>query len=122
MKKVIERRPNIRKSVMRDAHDPERIYVKLETNETPVIERNKAIRSAELLKQDSRNIFHEGDVIAFAFQFPTFYDYARVKRLEPELFARCEQGGDDGLRAAERLAILYPQYVTTTKRGDRRAR
>lgn len=112
--------PNVRRTVMRDAHAPEQIAVRFDTNETPTVEQNKRIRGSSLLPQDSRNPFHPDDVIAFSFQFPTLHDLQRVRGLEPEIFGRLDAGGDEALRAAERLSLLYPQYVTITRRGDAR--
>lgn len=121
MKEVYSQGNRVRKTIARDAHNPNIVYHETVTNEAPVIDRNQQIRSAGLLMQDSRNsLVPEGDVIAFAFQFPTTYDYYRVKKLEGELFDRIAKGGDDGLKAAERLSILYPQYVTITRRTDAR--
>jgi len=110
----------VQQRVHRDAHAPETVYVETLTADAAVLEHNAKVRSAELFPQDSPNRLHDGDVVAFAFQFPTTMDYAMVKRREPALFARIEAGGDDGIRAAESLSILYPAYVITTKRGDAR--
>ena len=110
--------PLVTKTVMRDAHCPERIVIKTESDEVPVLERNKRIREAGVLMQDSRSPFADGDVIAFSFQFPTIFDYEMARSQHPELFERASKGGDESIRAGQRLAILYPQYVTITKRGD----
>lgn len=119
MKHVFRNRHNVRKTVMRDAHLPERIYVKTETNDKPVVERNQAIRSAELLRQDSRNPLVDGDVIAFSFQFPTVIDYELAKKKDPDIFDDLLHGNDhERTRAAERIQILYPGYITITKRND----
>lgn len=121
MKHIFAEEDRVRKTVMRDAHDPERIYVKTETDERPTVEANQRIRSADMMRQDSRNPLVEGDVIAFAFSFPTMTDYNLLRRKEPELFDAVHRGDySERMRAAERLSILYPQYVTTTKRGDAR--
>lgn len=121
MKHVFANEGGVRKTVMRDAHDPERIYVKTETNEAPSIAANKRIRLNGLMRQDSKHPLVDGAVIAFAFSFPTVTDYALVKKAEPELFHTVFNGDySERMHAAERLSILYPQYVTTTKRGDAR--
>lgn len=121
MKHIFSDHGGVRKTVMRDAHDPSTIAIKVETNDRPTLERNKQIRHSGLLMQDSRlPLLPDGDVVAFAFQFPTIMDYQLLKNKESELFHQCELGGDAGLRAAERLSILYPQFVVITKRGDAR--
>lgn len=120
MKHTFRNRDGAKQTVHRDAHSPERVYIETETDDRAVLELNQRIRNEELVPQDIPNRYHEGDVVAFAFQFPTAMDYALVRRKEPELFARIEAGGDDGLRAGEQLSLLYPQYVVTHKRGDAR--
>lgn len=119
MKHVFRNRDGARQTVARDAHNPSQVYILTETNDKAVLEKNHRIRTEQVYQQDSRNPLVDGDVVAFAFQFPTNMDYALVKRKEPDLFHRIEMGGDDGVRAAEALALLYPQYVVTHKREDR---
>lgn len=121
MKYVYANKDGVKKTVMRDAHVPERIYVKTETNEKPAIEANQRIRSNDLMPQDSPHPFVEGAVIAFAFSFPTLADYKLLRKAEPDLFEAVHRGEySERMKAAERLSLLYPQYVTTTRRGDSR--
>lgn len=121
MKHIFSEGGNVRGTVMRDAHTPERIYVKTETNEEPAIEANKRIRSNDLMPQDSPHPFVDGAVIAFAFSFPTLTDYNLLRKAEPERFAAVHRGDySERMKAAEQLSLLYPQYVTTTRRGDSR--
>lgn len=119
MKHTFRNRDGARQTVARDAHNPSQVYVLTETNDKEVLEKNQRIRNEKLYQQDSRNPLVDGDVVAFAFQFPTQMDYVLLRRKEPELFHRIDMGGDDGIRAAEALALLYPRYVVTHKRDDR---
>ena len=121
MKHVFHKSPNARKTVMRDAHDPEKIYVKTETNEKPGLNANERIRSAGLMPTDKKTGLADGGEIAFSFSFPTEMDYKIAKARDPELFRQLSQGSDEErIRAAERLSFLYPQYLTSVRRGDAR--
>lgn len=121
MKHVFHESPNVRKTVVRDAHCPEEIYVKTETNEEPGVEAAKKIRSNELMKTDQKTGLADGGVIAFSFSFPTVMDFVLARKRDPDLFRQLSHGTDDErIRAAEKLEILYPQYVTTVRRKDAR--
>jgi hypothetical protein len=109
-----------RKTVMRDAHAPEQVFVKTETRDRRVVEHNTRVRNAGLALAGMRNALIPGDVIEVAFQFPSHADLGMVQAAEPDLFAAIQTGGEDGARAGRRLAILYPQYVTTVPRADAR--
>ena len=107
----------VRKTAITDSHIPGVVYRHVETNETPCVEANKAIRSCELLKQDSPSKFVDGDVIAFAFSFPSHADFMILSRDEPDLMDDLINGTNaEVLKAAQTLAILYPQWVTSTKK------
>jgi hypothetical protein len=108
-----------RQRLITHAHEPEKIWVETQTNEAPVLERNTEIRNAGLLKQGARNPFADGDEIVVAFQFPTLIDYRLARAKYPDLFLQAERGGHLGIQAGERLALLFPGYVTTIRRGDR---
>ena len=100
--------------VVRDAHAPEEIFVETVIDDDAQLERNAKIRNEELLPSGTRNPLIDGDVIAYAFSFPTHANYELVCREEPELMHRMQHGNEDErYRAAQRLAVLYPQYVIT---------
>lgn len=121
MKHVFRNDSGIRKTVARDAHAPEQVFVLTETDERDVLEKNKKIRSEELMRQGVRNPMVPGDYIAYAFQFPTIVDYNLAQKREPELFAQLHSDSDsERYAAAHKLSILFPGYVTTAKRGDAR--
>ena len=119
MKYTYAREGRVRKTVHRDAHAPEQLYIETVTDDAAVLERNKAIRSARLLERGAPGMLGEGDEMTAAFQFPSMTDYILAKKRFPEEFAQVERGGEDSVRAGEKLSILLPEYVTMVKRGDR---
>jgi hypothetical protein len=123
MKHVFHRSPKVRKTVFRDAHAPSTVGVAIETDETEVLERNKQIRNAELMRRGDRfNLVDDQAEVVVAFQFPTVADYNLARLRYPTEFAQLEEGGQVAERAGERLAFLMPQYVTAVVRGDSRRR
>jgi hypothetical protein len=113
----------VTKTVIRDAHAPEVVGVRVETDETEVLERNKQIRNAELMRRGDRfNLVDDQAEVVVAFQFPTVADYNLARLRYPTEFAQLEEGGQAAERAGERLAFLMPQYVTAVVRGDARRR
>lgn len=119
MKEVYSRKGGVTKTIARDAHDPTKVYHHTHTDERETLANNERIRSEGLLKQGSKSKFAAGDDIAYAFQFPTVTDYRMAKQLEPELFATVETGTDtERYAAAFKLSLIFPGYVTTTRRGD----
>ncbi len=120
MKKVLRNDGHVKQVVARDAHAPETVYVHTETDDRPVIERNKRIRSAGLMKIGQRiRAVDEQAEVAVSFQFPSQMAYQLVRAQEPDLFEQATKGGEDAIRAGERLALLFPEYVTSIKRPDR---
>jgi hypothetical protein len=123
MKHTFYRDGKVRKTVMRDAHAPETIAVKVETDETEVLKRNQQIRNAELMRQSDRfTLVDEQAEVVVGFQFPTVADYNLARLAYPDLFEALQEGGRAAERAGEQLALLMPQYVTTVIRGDARRR
>lgn len=121
MKHVFRNAHRVKQTVARDPHDPTRVYVETVTDDRDVLKRNERIRNDRLLKVGDRRSALGDDhaEVAVAFQFPTVMDYNLCKARHPELFAEFELGGDASVRAGERLALLEPEYVTSTRRGDR---
>ena len=102
----------VKGKVHRDAHDQGKIYVETQIDDKRQIERNTKIRNEELLPSGSRSAFMDGDVIAYAFSFPTVQNYDLCKKEQPDLMKQAQTGTDtERFQAARRLAILYPQYV-----------
>ncbi len=120
MKRAYAKEGRVTKTVIRDAHCPTTVGVLTETVEDDVLERNKAIRSAELMRRGQRNPMADGDELTASFQFPSPTDYFLCRAKYPDLFEQATRGGQLGVAAGERLAILLPQYVTMVKRGDAR--
>ena len=114
MKHVFIDQRDKRATVMRDAHAPELIYLKTEIHDAEALARNARIRGERLLQQGARNPLIEGDVIGYAFSFPTVQNMEMVKRAEPDLWLQVTTG-DEASRfaAARKLAVLYPEYVIT---------
>ena len=112
---------NVKKWLIRDAHQPNRVYVHTETAQAPVIEQNQRIRGEQLMKIGQRTpaLGDEHADISASFQFPTVVDYQVAREKYPDLFHDLELGGDVAIRAGERLSLLLPQYVTMVKRRDR---
>ena len=114
MKKVLRNDNNVKATVHRDAHNPGVVYLETDINDTKALERNKAIRNEGLLPANSRNPLVDGDVIGYAFSFPTVKSYELVCKAEPELMHIAQKGNyDERMKAAHQLSILYPQYVIT---------
>lgn len=104
----------VRKWLIRDRHQPGRVYAHVESVQQPVLERNQKIRGAGLLKRGGAlKAVDEGADLGIAFQFPGVIEYHAARQKYPDIFAQLEQGGDDAVRAGERLALLMPQYVTS---------
>lgn len=106
---------------MRDAHDPDRVYVQITSEDDAVLERNRAIRNARLMQigQRAPALGDEHADVSASFQFPTVTDFQLAKAKHPDIFAELELGGEHSIRAGEKLAILFPQYVTMVRRRDR---
>lgn len=117
--KLIKRTRYGKQTIARDAHAPETVYVETVTNDKAGIERNRRIRGAGLMKIGQRvPVIDEHADVSTSFQFPSQMDYILCKARNPDLFAQLEQGGEDAIRAGERLALLEPQYVTSIRRQD----
>lgn len=113
MKETYAREGGVSKSIVDDASS-DYLHVVVESDEVGVWERNRAIRDAGCLRQDARSPLVEGDTIAFAFQFASYFDYAMAKLGEPDLFEQMETGTDvERTNAAQRYAVLHPEHVTT---------
>jgi len=111
--------PRAEKYLVRDPHDPGKLYVHVRTLQAPVIERNKQIRSSKLMQTGRRfDPIDEYAEVTASFQFPTVIDYQLARQKYSDLFAQLEEGGEKAVRAGEHLAFLFPQYVTTVKRRD----
>jgi hypothetical protein len=105
---------------MRDEHVPDTLYVKIETYDDDVVELNKAIRSAEMLHVGQRfTPVDEHAELTAQFQFPSHTDYQLARESYPDIFSDLEEGGDVSIRAGEKLAVLFPQYVTMVKLQNR---
>ena len=116
MKRLLKSSTNkVKKWLMRDAHD-DTVYVHTEVDNDAELELNKRIRSAGLMKIGQRftPIDDHAD-IAVQFQFPTTTDYHLARQKYPDIFAELDQGGDQSIKAGERLALLMPEYVTTVR-------
>ncbi len=121
IKHTLHQSSSYRQRLITHAHEPERIWVETVTNERPALERNQAIRNAGLLPQGTPNPFADGDEIVVGFSFPTLIDYRLARAKYPDLFEQAERGGHPGVLAGERLALIFPGYVTTIRRTDRLA-
>lgn len=123
MKHIFRNAHRVKQTVARDAHDPTKVYVETVTDDRDVLKRNERIRNESLLKVGDRRSALGDDhaEVAVSFQFPTVMDYNLCRARHPELFAEFESGGETSIRAGERLALLEPEYVTSTRRGDRLA-
>ncbi len=107
---------NVRKVLMRDPHAPNTVHVQTTTNTAPVIEQNKRIRNAQLMKRGQRftSVDAHAELTA-QFQFPTATDYQLARETYPDIFADLDEGGETAIRAGERLSLLMPEYVTMVK-------
>lgn len=109
----------VKEQVVRDAHCPDEIYIHTEINDKKQLERLDRIRKEELLPSGTANPLVDGDVIGYAFSFPTHQNYMLVMEEQPDLMKQVQTGTDtERFSAARKLALLYPQYVITHhKRG-----
>ena len=102
----------VKATVVRDAHCPEEIYIETKVNDKRQLHINDRIRKEELLPSGTASKLVDGDVISYAFSFPTVQNYEMVKDAQPDLMQQVQYGEDsERLAAALKLAVLYPQYV-----------
>ena len=104
----------VKGTIARDAHDQSKIYMHTEIDDKKQLDINQKIRNEGLLPSGSASKLMDGDVIAYAFSFPTIQNYEMCKRDQPDLMRQVEKGTDtERMTAARKLAILYPQYIIT---------
>lgn len=104
----------VKSKIVRDAHDQSKIFIETKIDDKKQLDRNQAIRNEGLLPSGSASKLMDGDVISYAFSFPTVQNYELCKREQPDLMRQVEKGTDtERFAAARKLAILYPQYIIT---------
>lgn len=117
MKYVLDDDGKTRRTMHRDPHAPEKVYVETVSRDRADLERIKRVRDAELIQQGDANPMMDGGETLYLFQFPTNTHYIKAKQAQPDLFHKAEHGTEaERMRAAEQLCILFPMYILSVKK------
>jgi len=97
-----------------------KLYVQTRTDKRAGLESNRRIRQAELMKVGQRIIGPDEHAdVAVSFQFPTLLDYLAARQHYADIFEALDEGGEAAIHAANRLALLLPEYVTSVRNRGR---
>lgn len=100
--------------IVSDAHAPDVMYVHTVEHDDDALDQNARIRSAGLLRQDSRFGLHDDSILEYAFSIPSVYQWGRFKREHPEIAKGLHSANDEERRKAARsLAVLKPQWLVS---------
>lgn len=117
MKYTFINQPGKRSTVHKQAHSGE-IHVETVIDDAAQIKRNQRIQHEDLMPVGTQNpLLDKGAVITTALSFPTYANFQIALRDHPEEMDQLQHGTvEEQQAAAQKLAIIYPQYVLTQEK------
>lgn len=99
-------------AVQRTVRDGEKIYIHTKFHDDPALERNKQLRTADMLAKAKLHL-HDDEDIRMVISCPDTTQWWLFQRDYPDIYKALSQNRDEAARmqACRQLQILHPEWV-----------